>query len=149
MYACAFSQFSLVVAATLHVSEEKVVTLRHMVVRLLGPDYGGRTEAATKTAVQAAAEGEEAGDETLALWSEWDPDSGADVSAKLLVAHFTVSDVSLELQSLGDGQAGRRGGGRGGSKQGDAVVYGMGLRDVETEKARLDADIEDYMSNKH
>lgn len=51
--------------------------------------------------------------------------------------------------TLGDGQAGRRGGGRGGSKQGDAVVYGMGLRDVETEKARLDADIEDYMNKKH
>ena len=97
---------SLVVAATLprlqlHVNEEKVVTLRHMVARLLGPDYGGRTEAATQTAVQAAAEGEEAGDETLALWSEWELDSGADVSAKLLVAHFTVSDVSLELQSQG------------------------------------------------
>ena len=53
--------------------------------------------------MQAAAEGDEAGagDETLALWSEWEPDSGADVSAKLLVAHFTISDTSLELQSQG------------------------------------------------
>ena len=37
----------------------------------------------------------------MALWFEWEPDSGADVSAMLLVAHFTISDASLELQFQG------------------------------------------------
>ena len=97
---------SLVVAANLprlqlHVNEGKVRTLRHMVARMLGPDYGGKTEAATQTlATDGDFEGGP-GDETLALWSDWEPDSGAEVSARLLVAHFVVSDLSLELQSQG------------------------------------------------
>ena len=42
---------SLVVTATLPRLQLKMVTLQHKVARLLGPDYGGRTEAATQTAV--------------------------------------------------------------------------------------------------
>ena len=96
---------SLVVAANLprlqlHVNEGKVRTLRHMVARMLGPDYGGKTEAATQTLV-VDGDLESPGDETLALWSDWEPDSGSEVSARLFVAHFVVSDLSLELQSQG------------------------------------------------
>ena len=97
---------SVVVAATLprlqlHFNEEKVVTLKHMVARMLGPDYGGRVDAGTQTQAEGEDRAGQGGDETLALWSEWEPDSCTEVSAKLLVAHFTVSDLSVELQSLG------------------------------------------------
>ena len=99
---------SVVVAATLprlqlHFNEDKVVTLKHMVARALGPDYGGKTEATTQTvAQQEVRKGRDSQeDESSTLWSEWQPESGAEVSAKLLVAHFTVSDLSVEIQSAG------------------------------------------------
>ena len=44
---------SIIISATLprlqlHFNEEKVVTLKHMVARLLGLDYGGKKEATTQ-----------------------------------------------------------------------------------------------------
>ena len=56
----------------LHFKKEKVVTLKYIVARLVGPDCGGRKEAMTLT-VEADL-----------------VDSGADVSYKLVVAHFCV-----------------------------------------------------------
>lgn len=80
---------------------EKVVTFKHMVVRLLGPEYGSRKEAVTQSVEENLVDLEEADetDETMALFGEWQPTSCADVSAKLVVAHFCVSDLSVELQS--------------------------------------------------
>ena len=40
-------------------------------------------------------------DDSLALFGSWQPTSGADVSSKQVVAHFCVSDLSVELQSQG------------------------------------------------
>ena len=43
---------SIIIFATipmLQLHEEKVVTLKHVVARLLGPDYGGRKKAMTQT----------------------------------------------------------------------------------------------------
>jgi hypothetical protein len=63
-----------------------VVTLKHMLVRLLRPEYGadsgGRRDLGT-------------------VWCVWQPTSGAHVSSKLVVAHFCVSILSVELQSQG------------------------------------------------
>ena len=54
----------------LHVNEGKVRTLRHMVARMLGPDYGGKTEATTQTLATDGDFEVGPGDETLALWSD-------------------------------------------------------------------------------
>ena len=41
------------------------------------------------------------GQETLELFSGWQPKNQVDETSKLLFAHFCVSDLSVELQSLG------------------------------------------------
>ena len=57
-----------------------MVTLKHMVARLLGPDYGGRKEAMTKT-VEADMVDSDQSDDSLVLFGSWQPTSGADVSS--------------------------------------------------------------------
>jgi vacuolar protein sorting-associated protein 13D len=96
---------SIIISATLprlqlHFNEEKVVTLKHMVARLLGPDYGGRKEAMTQT-VEADLVDSDQFNDSLALFGSWQPTSGADVSSKQVVGHFCVSYLSVELQSHG------------------------------------------------
>ena len=96
---------SIIISATLswlqlHFNEEKVVTLKHMVARLVGPDYGSRKEAMTQT-VEADMVDSDQSEDSLALCGSLQPTSGADVSSRLVVAHFCVSDLCLELQSQG------------------------------------------------
>ena len=61
--------------------------------------------------VPQGADCRQGGDKTLGLWSEWEPDLCFEVFAKLLVpvlvmvlVHFTLSDLSLALQSQGQYQ---------------------------------------------
>ena len=94
---------SLLVSATLpslrlHFNEDKMVSLKHLLVRMLGPEYGASREAATQTIEDT--EDVEA-DDNLAIFGEWQPDTDTDIASKLLVAHFCVSDLSVELQSGG------------------------------------------------
>ena len=96
---------SSIISATLprlqlHFNEEKVVTLKHMVARLVGPDYGSRKEAMTQT-VEADMVDSDQSEDSLALCGSLQPTSGADVSSRLVVARFCVSDLRLELQSQG------------------------------------------------
>ena len=96
---------SLIVSGTLpslrlHFNEEKLVTLKHVLVRMLGPEYGATREMSTQTETFDDDLGND-DDEALALFGEWQPDNDVDISSKLLVAHFCVSDLSIELQSCG------------------------------------------------
>ena len=97
---------SLLVSATLpslrlHFNEDKMVSLKHLLVRMLGPEYGASREAATQTIEDTEDDtGEEEAD-NLAIFGEWQPDTDTDIASKLLVAHFCVSDLSVELQSGG------------------------------------------------
>ncbi len=90
----------------LHFNEEKVFTLKHFLGRLLNPDFasaqpsssaaslgGGEARSLSASPVPAA-------DETLALFNDWQPGGDVDLSARLFVAHFLVSDLSVEIQSL-------------------------------------------------
>ena len=79
-------------------NEDKMVSLKHLLVRMLGPEYGASREAATQTIEDT--EDEEV-DDNLAIFGEWQPDTDTDIASKLLVAHFCVSDLSVELQSGG------------------------------------------------
>ena len=96
---------SLLVSGTLpglrlHFNEDKLVTLKHVLVRLLGPEYGASREMATQTVTEQEDDNGESED-GLAIFGEWDRDNDVDVASKLLVAHFCVSDLSIELQSFG------------------------------------------------
>ena len=96
---------SLLVSGTLpglrlHFNEDKLVTLKHVLVRLLGPEYGATREIFTQT-VSDDVTTEDAADDGLDIFGEWDTDNDVDISSKLLVAHFCVSDLSIELQSYG------------------------------------------------
>ena len=82
----------------LHFNEDKLVTLKHVVARLLGPQYGASRETFTQTDTEDDQVEDEDG---LDLFGEWRPSSETDISSKLLVAHFCVSDLSIELQSSG------------------------------------------------
>ena len=84
----------------LHFNEDKLVTLKHVLVRLLGAEYGASREMATQTVGEEedSLDGEGLGE---AIFGEWQPDNDVDISAKLMVAHFCVSDLSIELQSSG------------------------------------------------
>ena len=95
---------SLIVSGTLpglrlHFNEDKLVTLKHAVARLLGPQYGASRETSTQTETEE--DQEEESEEGLDLFGEWQSNSETDISSKLLVAHFCVSDLSIELQSSG------------------------------------------------
>ena len=68
------------------------MTLKHVVARLLGPQYGASRETFTQTESEADQEEDEDG---LDLFGEWQPSSETDISSKLLVAHFCVSDLSI------------------------------------------------------
>ncbi len=85
----------------LHFNEEKVFTLKHFLGRLLNPDSttssaaslgGGEARSRPASPVPAA-------DETLALFNDWQPGGDVDLSARLFVAQFLVSDLSVEIQS--------------------------------------------------
>jgi hypothetical protein len=87
----------------LHFNEEKVFTLKHFLGRLLNPDFsttagsaaslrGGEARSLSASPVPAA-------DETLALFNDWQPGGDVDLSARLFVAQFLVSDLSVEIQS--------------------------------------------------
>ena len=88
----------------LHFNEEKVFTLKHFLGRLLNPDFaataassaaslgGGEPRSLSASPVPAA-------DETLALFNDWQPGGDVDLSARLFVAQFLVSDLSVEIQS--------------------------------------------------
>ncbi len=88
----------------LHFNEEKVFTLKHFLGRLLNPDFaatagsaaslGGGGEARSRPASPVPA-----ADETLALFNDWQPGGDVDLSARLFVAQFLVSDLSVEIQS--------------------------------------------------
>ena len=83
----------------LHFNEDKLVTLKHVLVRLLGPEYGASREMSTQTYDDGNNEDEEDGQ--LAIFGSWQHDNEVDVASKLLVAHFCVNDLSIELQSSG------------------------------------------------
>jgi hypothetical protein len=90
----------------LHFNEEKVFTLKHFLARLLGPELvatsGGHHWSAGGPAGDSRAKSASpvpAADETLALFNDWQPSREVDLSARLFVAQFTVSDLSVEIQS--------------------------------------------------
>jgi hypothetical protein len=98
----------------LHFNEEKVFTLKHFINRLLGPELTGNSAGHHWAAGPAASdEGDGGGgaaasgspvppaanDETLALFNDWQPKTEVDLSARLFVAQFSVSDLSVEIQS--------------------------------------------------
>ena len=97
---------SLLVSGTLpslrlHFNEDKMVTLKHVLVRMLGAEYGASREAASQTVNDTEDDGDDV--DNLAIFGEWQPDTDTetDIASKLLVAHFCVSDLSVELQSGG------------------------------------------------
>ena len=88
----------------LHFNEEKVFTLKHFVNRLLCPELTGHQWSAGRSSGNdltdtAGASPAPAADETLALFNDWQPKSEVDLSARLFVAQFSVSDLSVEIQS--------------------------------------------------
>ena len=101
----------------LHFNEEKVFTLKHFVSRLLGPELIGGSSSAGGH-LWAAGDGGSgpsgaesgtpvpavAADETLALFNDWQPKTEVDLAARLFVAQFSVSDLSVEIQSQVAGQ---------------------------------------------
>jgi hypothetical protein len=86
----------------LHFNEEKVFTLKHFLGRLLNPDFATASSAASPGGGEArslSASPVPAADETLALFNDWQPGGDVDLSARLFVAQFLVSDLSVEIQS--------------------------------------------------
>ena len=82
----------------LHFNEDKMVTLKHFLVRMLGAEYGASREVATQTVEDTE---ETLPGDNMAIFGEWQPDTDTDISSRMLVAHFCVSDLSVELQSGG------------------------------------------------
>jgi hypothetical protein len=90
----------------LHFNEEKVFTLKHFLGRLLNPDFAAAAQPAGSAASFGGGEARSrpaspvpAADETLALFNDWQPGGDVDLSARLFVAQFLVSDLSVEIQS--------------------------------------------------
>ncbi len=92
----------------LHFNEEKVFTLKHFLGRLLNPDAATAQPLTAASSAASLGGGEPrslsaspvpAADETLALFNDWQPGGDVDLSARLFVAQFLVSDLSVEIQS--------------------------------------------------
>jgi len=93
----------------LHFNEEKVFTLKHFLNRLLGPEFSTAAQSTAAGSFSLGGDGGDlrslsaspipAADETLALFNDWQPSRDVDLSARLFVAQFLVSDLSVEIQS--------------------------------------------------
>ena len=82
----------------LHFNEDKLVTLKHVLVRLLGPEYGVSREMSTQTHNNDKDNNEDEEEDQLALFGFLKHDNEVDVSSKLLLAHFWVNNLSIELE---------------------------------------------------